>query len=355
MTKICIFNHKGGVSKTTTAFNLGWMLARNGKKTLLVDADSQCNLSIYSIGIRRFEEFVSHKSKDNIKDALDPAFKAQPKLISPIIPQSVERNEDLFLLPGNIDFSENEVQMGISFQMSNALGTMKNLPGAFNYLIEKTCKSIGAQYAIIDMNPSLSAINQDIFLSSDYFIIPTSPDLFSNMAIKSLSRILPSWEKWGKIARSIYADSTYPLPLGTPKFLGYTVNDFNLSYGTIQQSFQELINDIGKTVVDELVPAFGDEDMLISNERYKEVYESTIEQTHKNNFVYSNCYCLAQISNFNKLIADSNKRSIPVFELSPSFYLGSQEKTLNWFKFLYKVISWKVQRLVANDSCKISI
>ena len=166
MKKICIFNHKGGVSKTTTAFNLGWMLARNGEKTLLVDADSQCNLSIYSIGITRFEKFIESKSKNNIKDALEPAFKAQPKLISPVSPEKIEYNDNLFLLPGNIDFSENEVQMGISFQMANALGTMKNLPGAFNYLINKSCEALGAQYAIIDMNPSLSAINQDIFWNS---------------------------------------------------------------------------------------------------------------------------------------------------------------------------------------------
>jgi cellulose biosynthesis protein BcsQ len=35
--QISLFNHKGGVSKTTTAFNLGWMLAAKGKRVLLAD------------------------------------------------------------------------------------------------------------------------------------------------------------------------------------------------------------------------------------------------------------------------------------------------------------------------------
>ena len=36
--QISLFNHKGGVSKTTTAFNLGWMLASKGKRVLLAGA-----------------------------------------------------------------------------------------------------------------------------------------------------------------------------------------------------------------------------------------------------------------------------------------------------------------------------
>jgi hypothetical protein len=42
---ISLFNHKGGVSKTTTAFNLGWAMADRGKKVLVVDGDPQCNLT----------------------------------------------------------------------------------------------------------------------------------------------------------------------------------------------------------------------------------------------------------------------------------------------------------------------
>ena len=42
---IALFNNKGGVSKTTTTYNLGWMLALMGKRTLIIDSDPQCNLT----------------------------------------------------------------------------------------------------------------------------------------------------------------------------------------------------------------------------------------------------------------------------------------------------------------------
>ena len=42
---IILFNHKGGVSKTLTTYNIAWMLTEKGKRVLLVDCDPQCNLS----------------------------------------------------------------------------------------------------------------------------------------------------------------------------------------------------------------------------------------------------------------------------------------------------------------------
>ena len=45
MKIISIINNKGGVGKTTTAFNLAHYLAKEGRRVLVVDLDSQKNLT----------------------------------------------------------------------------------------------------------------------------------------------------------------------------------------------------------------------------------------------------------------------------------------------------------------------
>lgn len=346
--KISIFNHKGGVSKTTTTFNLGWMLAKKGKRVLLVDADSQCNLTLYSIGQREYEANYEKGDLNNIKDSLEPAFKAKPRLIDAVDCINVKKNSNLFLLPGHLDLTEYEVSLGVSFQLSNALGTLKNLPGSFNYMIEKTAEKYDIEYVLIDLNPSLSAINQDLFISSDYFIVPTSPDLFSYMAVKSLARILPQWEKWGKLARPVFSDAEYPLPNNTPKFLGYTINDFNLSSGQPSSSFLSIMNKISTCIMDELIPSLKEEGMLVSDEKYDKA--SSLNDKLRSQRKIDK-YCLGEISNFNKLIALSNNLSIPIYELDPRrANLGeSQTKTLNWFKTLFETLANKIIIETSND------
>lgn len=336
---ISIFNHKGGVSKTTTTFNIGWQLSRLGKRVLLVDADSQCNLSLYMMGEQNFSDFYAKEDKNNIKDALEPAFKSKPRLIEPVNCYQHKGNDNLFLLPGHLDLSENEVQLGLSFQLNESVGALANLPGSFNYLFNKVAEKYKIEYILIDMNPSLSSINQDLIVNSDFFLVPTSPDTFSYMSIRSLSRILPTWERWARRARAAFVDAEYPMSAGAPKFLGFTINDFNLSHGRPTSAFARQMDNVSDAVEKELVPALQAEGMLLPDAKYDEA-KAVADKIH-NKRAWGK-YCRAEISNFNKLIALSYEQSKPVFELNVKNLAKGQERTLNWFQILFENIAKQI-------------
>jgi cellulose biosynthesis protein BcsQ len=151
--RIALFNHKGGVSKTTTTFNLGWMLAEKGKKVIMVDGDPQCNLTGMVLGYRglnEFEKFYQERQDCNIKYGLTPAFESRPSPIEAVDCVSVEGRQGLFLLPGHLEFSEYEVTLGISQELSGTIQTLKQLPGSITYLLKKRQKdSTQITYSLI--------------------------------------------------------------------------------------------------------------------------------------------------------------------------------------------------------------
>ena len=153
---IALFNHKGGVSKTTTTFNLGWMLASKGKRVILVDTDPQCNLTGLVLGYKgpvEFEQFYETEKERNIRAGLAPAFESRPKPIEAVDCIPVNGQENLFLLPGHIRLSEYEVTLGIAQELSGSIQTLQNLPGSIAFLLEKTAEKFAADYLLIDMNP----------------------------------------------------------------------------------------------------------------------------------------------------------------------------------------------------------
>lgn len=95
---IVLFNHKGGVSKTTTTYHVGWKLTEYGKKVLLVDGDPQCNLTSLLLG-EYFDEYYtnSQTSKNNIKDAVNWPLKESHGLFVQLI-VFLQRITPIFLL-----------------------------------------------------------------------------------------------------------------------------------------------------------------------------------------------------------------------------------------------------------------
>ena len=161
---ISLFNHKGGVSKTTTTFNLGWMLARKGQRVVLVDCDPQCNLTGMVLGYEHLENASSIEGRSNgkplnIKEGLAPAFESRPEPIKPVKCVNVPGNENLFLLPGHIGLAENEVTLGIAQELSGSIVTLRNLPGSLRHLIDITANELRSDIVLVDMSPSLGAVN----------------------------------------------------------------------------------------------------------------------------------------------------------------------------------------------------
>ncbi len=307
MKRIALFNHKGGVSKTTTTFNLAWMLALKGKRVIMIDADPQCNLTGLALKEDDFEAFYLNEKNHNLKTCLAPAFEAQPKLIEAAncieIPTG-SPNGALFLLPGHLDLSGYEVSLGIAQELSSSLQTLKNLPGSFSYLFEETAKKYKADYILIDMNPSLSSINQNLLMTSDYFLLPTSPDYFSIMALKSLTKILPRWAVWAKKAQEMPAltEASYPFPSVTTKFLGTIVQKYRPRNDKPSKGFDKWITDIKTYVSTKFISALKDENILLSN----------------------GTLVFKEFSDFNTLIALSQIHQTPVFALTDEQFSNSE-------------------------------
>src|SRR3954452_23446391 len=107
--RISIFNHKGGVGKTTLTFNIATSLADLGHKVLLVDADPQCNLSAYLIEAPVLDDLLDKSDDPVLGETLWSAVKpvvegdGGVKNIDPI-----EIRDNLYLVPGDIRLSDFE-------------------------------------------------------------------------------------------------------------------------------------------------------------------------------------------------------------------------------------------------------
>lgn len=303
MTKrLVLFNHKGGVSKTTTVYNIGWMLAEQGHRVLLVDADPQCNLSSLILGDGFDAYYLEDETRlQNIKDGVAPAFKGKPTPIQPVLCRSPARQPRLQLLAGHATLSEYDASLTFA-QNSTALATLQNLPGAFNELIRQVEEVNNIEFTIIDLNPGLSAINQNLFLNADFFLIPTNPDPFSIMALETLESILPRWASWKTQNEVVFQDSAYPLRPGLPKFVGTLVQRFNVRKGRAAAPYRDNISEIKDVTKDRLYPALRLAGLTLADDEYP------VDLRNEG-------FCLDEIPDFAGLLPRAHDTGVPVFAL----------------------------------------
>lgn len=159
---ITIANQKGGVGKTTTTLNLGYSLKEMGKKVLLIDFDSQANLTT-CLGIedhRSIEKNIAHLMDDRMNDEEigdDLSF--------------IQSKDGLDFIPSSIALSVIDVNLKME------LGSEKILSEIIEPLREKY------DYIIIDTCPSLGSLTTNALCASDSVIIPVNPQMLAIMGL----------------------------------------------------------------------------------------------------------------------------------------------------------------------------
>lgn len=166
---IAITNQKGGVGKTTTTFNLGVALAKQGKRVLVVDVDPQSNLTTYA-GWYNEDEL-----KYTLSDLMEQSMNDEEIKIKDSI---LHHKENIDLIPSSLNLSalENALAYAMSreYTLRNCLSVVKD-----EY-----------DYILLDCQPSLGMLTINALASADSVIIPVQCEYFALRGMTDLFKII---------------------------------------------------------------------------------------------------------------------------------------------------------------------
>ena len=156
-----LVNQKGGVGKTTTAVNLATAVAACGKKTLIIDLDSQGNATT-AFGI------PAEKREPSGYDVIVENTLLDEALVETIIP-------GLFICPASVDLA------GTDVMLSTRIGR--------EHILKKRIEALKTDfdYIFIDCPPSLGLLTINALTASQFVLIPLQCEFYS---LEGLSYLL---------------------------------------------------------------------------------------------------------------------------------------------------------------------
>ncbi|MCK8495366.1 AAA family ATPase [Spirosoma sp. RP8] len=153
---LAVVNHKGGVGKTTTTINLGKGLANRGQSVLLIDLDSQGNLS-QSLGV--------HNPQQQLLQVLTQGASM------PI----VQLKENYHLVPSDLELSKAEAEL------------TKTPSGVLRFKNALAPLLAQYDYILIDCPPSLTIFTYSALVASTAALVVLEPEA---SAVKGMYNLL---------------------------------------------------------------------------------------------------------------------------------------------------------------------
>lgn len=236
MKKLTLFNHKGGVGKTTLTVNIAAELSAAGHTVLLVDADPQCNLTSFYLEEAYLEDLLADSDNNGsgktLWSAVKPVAEGRGGFIA--IPEiSVESSPSIFLLPGDVLLSEYEEVLPEAWTECFARRVRGyDITTALANVVNETAKKVKADVVLYDVGPNVGALNRAVLLDCDFFITPVAADLFSLRALSTVGRSMAKWiEGWKTIRDLAPKEDKARLLKGRPAYLGYITSAFKVNSG----------------------------------------------------------------------------------------------------------------------------
>lgn len=155
-SKLAVFNHKGGTGKTTTSVSLAAGLAARDLRVLLVDTDSQGNVSV-SLGAKA-EKTLYHVLVMGVRPA-DAAIRVRPNL------DLIAANETLAA-----------AELYLAGRQNRDRILRDRLSSAFD----------SYDVVLLDCSPSLSLMNQNALVASDAIVVPVACDFLSLVGVRQV-------------------------------------------------------------------------------------------------------------------------------------------------------------------------
>lgn len=306
--KLLFTNNKGGVGKTTLAYNCAVSFAKQGYKTVLVDLDPQCNLSRLALGDTLFEQTLFSSTEKDIYEILKGVVEggADIDISAPLL--DVHTTPNLFLIKGSVNLSLYENILVTAYGQAAAgeqLGYFQT-SAIDRYLRERGLHD-EVDIFIIDTSPSLSLLNRIVFLGSDYFVVPMMPDAFSVQGIENLGAVFEKWKQNWKITGKALSGETegkYVLS-GDGLFIGYVVNSYNVYAKQPIKDHRRWIEEIPKKV------------------------KQFLSEKHGRNGLVQQSWStpLAEIQDYGRIPAKCQELGVAIFDLDPTLVEDHHEGT----------------------------
>ena len=226
MKTVAFFNNKGGVGKTTLVYHLAWMYQELGIDVVTLDLDPQANLTAAFLEDEQLERlWLDGATAGTILEVIQPLLDRLGDLRAPALQ---EIGDHLAILPGNLGLSLFEDRLAEAWPRclqdnpAEAHDAFR-VTTAFYRAALLGAESRNAELVLIDVGPSLGALNRAALVACDFVVMPLGADLYSLQGLRNLGPALSQWRSGWKKRLQENVPPGLPMPQGDMRPIGYVV------------------------------------------------------------------------------------------------------------------------------------